>query len=453
MRKQRIVAGLSDGSDIFVGGKQPVFKNRKEQMTRKLHISAMVTLAVLAAGVVTAQETAGDNAAPPAAKAGAAPAKAGPGAPLGGAPGKGAPGGSMGAMPPPDVTLATVELRTVPVDKEYVGVCEASKTVEVRSRVQGFLETRDFQEGAYVEQGARLFTIDPRSFKADLEVAVARVEQAQSALKLAQQEVRRLQAVKDPGSIAQADLDQKLAAEANALASLRLAKAQMAKTELDLGYTKVDAPLTGYIGKALKEIGSYVDSGQNSLLAVMQQVDPIYVSFQVTEKDYLDARESVDKGLVVLASGVTEPYIEITLLDGSTYSVHGKLNYENAGINTQTGSVELRGTFDNPEKRIKPGQFVKAHLRGWERPNTLVVPQRSVSQSPTGAFVYVVGEAKVAERRPVTMGGWTGQDWIVLDGLKPGEQVILDGLAKVMMPGMPVNPVPAGAPSEPAQAR
>jgi membrane fusion protein (multidrug efflux system) len=399
---------------------------------------AVALLAGLAVGAVMAQGVAKSGAGE--APKGEAPAGPGKGGPMGGAP------------PPPEVTLATVEQKTVPVEYEYVGVSEASKTVEVRARVQGFLETRDFQEGAHIAQGARLFTIDPRSFKADLQIAQARVEQAQSALKLAQQEVRRLQSVRDPGSIAQADMDQKLAAEANAAASLRLAKAQMAKAELDLSYTEVAAPLTGYVGKALKEIGSFVDSGQNSLLAVMQQVDPVYVSFQVTEKDFLGAREAVEKGLVALGAGVAEPYIEITLLDGSMCSVRGRLNYENASVNTQTGTVELRGTFENADRKIKPGQFVKVHVRGWERPNTLTVPQRSVSQSPQGAFVYVVGEAKVAERRPVRMGEWAGRDWIVLDGLKPGEQVILDGLAKVMMPGLPVNPVPAPPPSEPARA-
>jgi membrane fusion protein (multidrug efflux system) len=382
-----------------------------------------------------------------------APPKDGADGPPKGAPAGPGKGGPMGPPPPPEVTLATVELKTVPIEYEYVGVSEASKTVEVRARVQGFLETREFEEGAYVTQGTRLFTIDPRSFKADQEVAQARVEQAQAALKLAQQEVKRLQSVRDPGSIAQADVDQKVAAEANAAALLRLAKAQLAKTELDLSYTEIVAPLTGFIGKALKEIGSFVDSGQNSLLAVMQQVDPVYVSFKVSEKEFLAAREARDKGVVVLAAGNTEPYIEVTLLDGSTYAARGKLNYENASVNLQTGTVELRSTFENAEKRLKPGQFVKVHVRGWERPNTLLIPQRAVSQSPQGAFVYVVGEDKKAERRAVTMGSWVGQDWIVLDGLKPGEQVIVDGLAKIMMPGMPVNPTPAAPAAEPAKAQ
>lgn len=413
----------------------------------------VLLLAGFSVCAVMAQGPPKDDATGPPKDGAAGPAKAGPGGPPKGGPAGPGKGGPMGPPPPPEVTLAPVEQKTVPVEYEYVGVSEASKTVEVRSRVQGFLETRDFDEGAYIAQATRLFTIDPRSFKADLQITQAQVEQAQSGLKLAQQEVKRLQSVRDPGSIAQADLDQKLAAEANAAALLRLAKAQLAKTELDVSYTEIEAPLTGFIGKALKEIGSFVDSGQNSLLAVMQQVDPIYVSFQVSEKDYLAAREARDKGTVVLAAGNTEPYIEVALLDGSTYSSRGKLNFENASVNLQTGTVELRGTFENGEKRLKPGQFVKVHVRGWERPNTIIIPQRAVGQSPKGAFVYVVDEEKKAERRPVVMGSWVGQDWIVLDGLKPGEQVIVDGMAKIMMPGMPVNPTPAAPPAEPAKAQ
>ncbi len=407
--------------------------------------TALILAATMACTVMAQEAPPKQSPTAPANEGAAAPPKAGPPAA-----GK---GGPMGPPPPPEVTLATVEQKTVPMEYEYVGVSAPSKTVEVRSRVQGFLETRDFQEGAYITQGTRLFTIDPRSFKADQQITQAQVEQAQSALKLAQQEVKRLQAVRDPGSIAQADLDQKLAAEANAAASLRLAKAQLAKSELDVSYTSIEAPLTGFIGKALKEIGSFVDSGQNSLLAVMQQVDPIYVSFQVSEKEYLAEREARDKGTVILSAGNTEPFIEITLLDGSTYSSRGKLNFENANVNMETGTVELRGTFENGDKRLKPGQFVKVHVRGWERPGTVLVPQRSVSQSPKGAFVYVVGDDKKAERRVVTMGSWVGQDWIVLDGLKPGERVIVDGLAKIMMPGMPVNPTPAAPAAEPAKAQ
>ncbi|MBI2435829.1 MAG: efflux RND transporter periplasmic adaptor subunit [Candidatus Hydrogenedentes bacterium] len=352
-------------------------------------------------------------------------------------------GKPQGPPPPPQVTLATVEAKTVPIAYEYVGVTAASKTVEVRARIQGFLETRDFEEGALLEQGTRLFTIDARPFQADLQIAKAGVEQAKARLHLAEQEVKRLQSVKVPGAIAESDLDRQVAEQANAAASLRLAEAQQAKAELQLSYTTVEAPLSGLVGKALKEIGSLVDAGTNSLLTTMWQVDPMYVSFKVSEREYLASRAAVEQGVLQLESGEA-PYLEITLLDEEAYPHRGSIDFENAVMDVQTGAVELRATFENPDHALKPGQFVKAHIRGWVQPNTIAVPQRAVGQSPQGAYVYVVGDDNKAEQRPVKPGEWTGQDWIIEEGLAVGERVVVEGMVKIQ-PGMAVAPVPPGA--------
>lgn len=346
----------------------------------------------------------------------------------------------MPAPPPPEVSVMSVKAETVPMSFDHIGVTEASKTVEIRSRVSGFLETRDFKEGSMVQKGATLFTIDRRSFKADLEIANAQVEQAQAQLRLADQEVKRLESVKTPGAVAQSDLDKQIADQASATAALHLAKAQRDKAELELGYTTVKAPLTGYIGKALKEIGSYVDDAQNSLLAEMRQVDPIYVSFKMSESDFLSWRRDVASGALVLAGG-KKPYVEITLVDGSKYHRRGTLNFESTVVDEQTGTVELRASFPNPDSLLKPGQFVTAHMDGWQRPNTIVIPQRAVSESPQGAYVYVVGADDKAELRPIKPGKWSGDNWIINSGLKAGEKVIVEGLIRVQ-PGIPVKPVP-----------
>ena len=348
--------------------------------------------------------------------------------------------GADGPPPPPEVSFITVEPETVPVWFEYIGITEESKRVEIRSRIQGFLESRDFDEGLRISEGTLLFTIDPRPFQADVEVAKAQVAQAETRLRLAEQEVNRLQSVTVPGAIAASDVDKQMAEQANAAASLRLAKAQLAKAELELGYTTVSAPLDGYIGKALKEIGSLVDAGQNSLLAVMSQVDPMYVSFRISEREYLAWRNAVADGTLKLAEGDRD-YLEITLLDGTVYPERGAINFEDVAVSLETGSVELRATFTNPEFNLKPGQFVKARVMGWVRPNTIAVPQAAVSQSPQGAYVYVIGPDDKAELRHIETGTWSGKDWIVDHGLSAGDHVIVEGLVKVQ-PGLVVNPTP-----------
>lgn len=351
------------------------------------------------------------------------------------------PGG--GPPPPPQVAFVVVEARSVPVSFDFVGVTEASRVVEVRARVRGFLETREFEEGAMVEEGTRLFQIDPRPFEADLQIAKARVAQAETRLKLAEKEVARLKSISVPGAIAQSDLDKQLAEQSDASAALNLAKAEQAKAELELGYTNVKAPLTGFVGKAEKEIGSLVDESANGLLTVMRQVDPIYVSYTMTESEYLSWRKLAAEGGYVL-DGVNNPYLEITLIDGTRYGAQGKIDFEDTAIDTATGSVDLRATFENQDNALKPGQFVRAHMRGYVRPNTIAIPQRAVSESPQGSLVYVVGEGNKAELRIVKPGAWTGMEWIIEEGLSSGDKVIVDGIIKVQ-PGIEVNPAPLEA--------
>ena len=340
--------------------------------------------------------------------------------------------------PPPEVDVVVVTPQNLPVEFKYIGITEAFKSVEVRSRVRGFVETRDFDEGARVTVGERLFTIDPRSFQADLDIARAQVEQAEARLHLAEQEVKRLQSVTVPGAIAQSDLDQRVAEQTNAAAALRLSRAQLAKAELELSYTTVESPLDGYIGKALKEIGSFVDESQNSLLAMVWQVDPLYVSFQVSEREYLALRTQSAAGDLLLENA-EPPYVAVTLLNGQTLSGHGTIDFESANVDVNTGSVEMRAVLDNSSEDLKPGQFVTATLHGWLRPNVLAVPQAAVGQSPQGAYVYVVDEQNVAQLRVVEPGPWSDDLWIIEGGLKANDRVVVAGLMHVQ-PGVTVAP-------------
>lgn len=358
--------------------------------------------------------------------------------------------GQPPAPPPPEVSFVTVTPRPMAVSFDFVGVTEASKVVEIRARVRGFLESREFEEGAVVAKGTRLYRIDPRPFEADREIAKARVAQAQARLDLAEQEVARMQSVSVPGAIAQSDLDKQLAEQTNASAALNLARAELAKAELELGYTTIEAPFTGLVGKTEKEPGSFVDEGANGLLTVMHQVDPIYVSYQMTERDYLLWRKRAADGTYIL-DGVEKPYLEITLLDGTAYAARGTIDFEGTAVDTGTGSVELRATFENMDQQLKPGQFVRAHMRGYQFPGAIAIPQRAVSESPQGSYVYVIKDDNTAELRFIEPGPWSGGEWIIDSGLAPGERVVVDGVVKVQ-PGVTVVPAPLEAQPETATA-
>jgi membrane fusion protein (multidrug efflux system) len=348
--------------------------------------------------------------------------------------------GPGGAMPPPVVVTLTVSTQTVPVIFEYIGLTEASKIVQVRSRVRGFLERRVFVEGSLIKEGDKLYEIDQRPFQADLEIAHARIQQAEAQRKLAERETLRLKSLQSTGAISQSDLDKQVAAFTEAEASVKLAQAEADKAALELSYTRIVAPLTGLVGKSQKDDGSFVDDQNNSLLTEITQVNPIYVSFRVSEREYLDVKRELQAKTLAQTPG-QDPFVQIAQLDGVTFNQKGQFNFQDPNVDIQTGTIQFRAEFDNPQNVLKPGQYVKARVRGWQRPNTITVPQRAVSQSPTGTFVYVITVGNQAEFRPIKTGAWVGQDWIVEEGLKGGEQVIVEGLMNVQ-PGMVVNPQP-----------
>ncbi|MBI2424217.1 MAG: efflux RND transporter periplasmic adaptor subunit [Candidatus Hydrogenedentes bacterium] len=351
----------------------------------------------------------------------------------------------QGPPPPPQVGIVTVTPAAIPVNFEYVGVAQPSQIVEVRARVQGYLESRQFEEGALVNEGEPLFTIDPRSFDADLQIAQARTEQAETRLKLATQDVARLQSVNVPGAIAASDVDAAMAEQAAAAAALRLAKAEHAKAELEMSYTKINAPITGYVDKAELETGSLVEPNRNNMLTRMRKLDPLYVSFGVSERDFLTWRNSTASGELALPEG-KDVELELTLLDGSSYAHHGTVDYQSSVVDLQTGAVEMRGTFPNPDFALKPGQFLKVSVTGYVRANAIAVPQRAVGQSPQGPYVFVIGPENKVELRSVTLGQWAGENWLIEGGLAAGDRVIAEGLIKVQ-PGIEVVSSPyAGAP-------
>jgi len=354
--------------------------------------------------------------------------------PSGGA-GKDGKGGPMGGMPPAQVAVSTVEARSLPASYEYTGQTIGSREVEVRARVTGILQERNFKEGGPVKKGQSLFTIDPAPFIAAAVRAEADVSGAEARLAQAKKNASRLKPLFAEKAVSQKEYDDSTSAEAIADADLKSAKARLTEARLNLLYTKVESPVSGIAGRAQRSDGSLV-SGPDVLLTTVTQVDPIWVSFGVPDNEQLRINGEVAAGRLELPKGGNFE-VSIKLADGSAYPQTGKLNFSDVRVSGATGTSETRAELPNPKGVLRPGQFVRVTLKGATRPNAITVPQRAVLEGPQGKFVYVMADGK-AEARPVQVAEWTGSDWIIASGLKAGEQVIVDGVMKIG-PGAPVQ--------------
>jgi len=341
-----------------------------------------------------------------------------------------------GGMPPPDVSVTEVKLQTLPVSYEYVGQTQGSRDVEIRARVTGILLQRNFREGARVSRGQSLFTIDPAPFQIALQRAQAEVAAADARLDQARRNAARLRPLVEAKAASQKDYDDAIAAERIADADVRLAKAKLAEANLNLQYTRVEAPLAGITSRAARSEGALI-SGPDVLLATITQTDPIWVTFGIPEREHLAMRKAVAGGQLQLPkNGGFE--VTVRLSDGSEFERKGRLDFSDARVNPATGTTETRAELPNPRGQLKPGQFVRVHLSGAILPDAILVPQKAVLEGPQGKFVYVVSADSKAEPRPVQVGEWRGEDWIIQSGLKPGERVIVSGLLKIG-PGAPVK--------------
>ena len=358
---------------------------------------------------------------------------------------KGGGGPGMG-MPPPEVNVATVAPKNVPVTFEYVGQTAGSREVEVRARVTGILLKRNFDEGAPVKQGQSLFTIDPAPYQAAAARAEADVGAAEARLEQARRNAARLKPLYAEKAVSQKDYDDAVSGEAIGTADLKAARARLAEAKLNLDYTKVEAPVSGVASRALRSEGSLV-SGPDVLLTSVVQVNPMWVMFGVPDNDQARIQKEMQAGHLVLPK---DGRFEVALLlpDGSVYRHTGKLNFTDVRISPNTGTRESRAEVPNPEGTLRPGQFVRVQLRGAQIPNAVLVPQRAVLEGPQGKFVYVVNEQSQAEVRPVEAGEWAGDSWVITSGLKAGERVITDGLLK-LGPGAPVRIADANAAQKP----
>ena len=368
-------------------------------------------------------------------------------------PGDGHAGGG-GGMPPALVAVQEVQPRTIPVEFEFPAQTAGSREVEVRSRVAGILVKRNYEEGSPVRQGQSLFSIDPAPFDAAMSRAEADLAAAEAKLNAASRQAKRTKPLYEAKAASQKDYDDAVSAEEVAAADVKSAKARLKDARLNLDYTRVEAPVSGISSRALKSEGTLV-SGPDMLLTTVSQVNPIYVNFGMSESEQSRLRNEAAAGKLVLPKDGKFDVI-VKTEDGKVYSRPGKLAFTDVRVNPQTGTSDTRAELPNPAGELHPGQFVRAVLKGAQRPNAIAVPQRAVMESPQGKMVYLLSPDNKAMPAPVKVGEWAGSDWIINEGLKPGDKVIVDGLAKIFFPGAPVqvgdpNAPPPGAPGAPGK--
>ena len=348
---------------------------------------------------------------------------------------------------PPEVGIIVVKPEKVALTTELAGRTVPQMIAEVRPQVSGIIQKRLFTEGGDVKAGQVLYQIDPASYQAAYASAKAsqsRVEATLVSLRLTEGRYRDLVKIK---AVSQQDYDNASAALQQAEAELAVAKAAVETARINLAYTKISAPISGRIGRSTVTDGALVTANQTTALATIQQLDSMYVDVTQSTADLLKLKQSLANGVLKKSNSAQ---VKLLLEDGSPYPLPGTLKFSEVTVDQSTGSVTLRAIFPNPKQSLLPGMFVRAVLEEGINENAILVPQRGVTRTPKGdAMVMTVGAEEKAEPRPIKVVRTVGDSWLVSDGLKTGDRVILEGLQKAR-PGTPVKAVPFG--SAPAAA-
>lgn len=330
----------------------------------------------------------------------------------------------------PEVSVIQVKAQDTPMLNEFVGKTVSSRKVEIRSRVEGFLEEIAYREGSMVQEGQVLFQMDRKPFKAKLNAAKAELSQQKARLENAKANLDRVKPLAAKKAVSQKDLDDALGTYYASSAAVEEAKAKIVQAELDLGYTTLYSPVTGLSSYAVKREGSYLGFGSESLLTYVAQLDPMWVEFSVSENQILKNREQMQKGLI-REPEQNELGVQIVLADGSIYPHAGKLTFADASLSEETGTFLIRAEVANPDHVLRPGQFVRAQITGIVRPNAIVIPQRAVQQGAKGSFVWIIDQEGKAEFRPIVTGPWLEDQWFINTGLRDGDTVVVDGALKL----------------------
>ena len=327
--------------------------------------------------------------------------------------------------PPPEVTVIKVEVRDTPVVNEFVALTQSPQQVSIVARVSGFLDKQRYTEGTVVKPGQVLFEMDKKPFIVQLDGARASQASAKAAHDTALANLRRVKPLVELNALSQKDLDDATGQEQTTKASLEQATASVESAKLNLSYTTIESPLRGVAAAAQQKEGAYL-SAQNNLLTTVSSLNPMWANFSISENELTALRNEVRAGRL---KGPQNKVLsaEILLSDGSSFAHAGSISFIDPAYNPQTGTFLIRVTVSNPEGELRPNQYVKVRLKGATRPNAILVPQRAVQQGSKGHFVWVVDPAGRVENRPVAVGDWYGDQWFINDGLKAGDQVVVDG--------------------------
>ena len=344
------------------------------------------------------------------------------------------PGGPGGGMPPPEVEVITAGTDNVILTQDLPGRLQAYRTAQVRARVEGNIEKRLFREGSNVKAGQSLYKIDSRIYKAT-------EASAKADLAVARQNLERYRPLLKQKLVSQQDYD---LAEAKFIQ----AEAAWSRADEDLKNASVPAAISGRIGRSLVTEGAFVGKNETTLLATIEQLDPIYANFTQSGSDMLRLRQAVNSGKLKQAQSLS---VELVMEDGSIHPQTGKIFFTDMAVDPGTGSVSLRAQFPNPKHELLPGMFVRVRFPEALAENVIRIPQRAVQGGALGQFVMTIGAENKVTPTPVTTGNMVGEDFIITTGLKGGEQVIVNGLQKAR-PGTPVTPVPATKSGEPVTA-
>ena len=364
--------------------------------------------------------------------------------------------GAASGPPPATVGVVTVANEAVALQTELPGRVSAVRVAQVRARVNGVVLKRLFREGSEVRAGQQLYQIDSAVYRAALDSAQASIAKSQANLAQATAQVERYKPLVEANAVSKQEYTTLVTAQKQAEADLATAKAAAQTAQINLDYAAVYAPISGRIGQALVTEGALVSATEATQLAVIQQTNSMYVNFTQSSSDVLRLRKAIAAKQLHASADGSVP-VRVVLEDGSELPKPGKLLFTDLTVDATSGQITLRAEVPNPDGLLLPGQYVRVRLSQAELPSGMLLPQQAVTRTNQGDTVLVVGADGKPGPRPVKVGSAQGNQWVVMDGLKPGEQVIVDGFQKMMVPGAPVKTVPwtpggAAAPAVPASA-